>query len=109
MNKLTVREGKSTSKSRTSCVGVHELIDWEILQYRKEVDEHRVDLSKVEGRCVAWQEAEQDFNASDRAALEDKWRSEYCGQVCPHRENCLVAANFLQKRDRIHERVSRVG
>ena len=28
-------------------VGIHELIDWQIIQYRKAVDEHRIDLSRL--------------------------------------------------------------
>ena len=89
------------------CAGIHELIDWQIIQYRHEVDEHRHDLSKAEGRCVAWQEAEQDFNASDRAAMGEKWRVEYCGMVCPKRENCLTALHFLRSRNA--EPLYRVG
>ena len=81
-----------------NCVGIHELIDWQIIQYRKSVDAHRIDLSKVEGRCVAWQEAEHDFNNGDRVAMSDKWRVEYCGCVCPSRNNCLVALHFLQSK-----------
>jgi hypothetical protein len=80
------------------CVGIHELIDWQIIQYRKEVDIHRLDLSQVEKRCVAWQEAEKDFNTADRAVMGKKWRVEYCGSICPSRENCLVAAHFLHNR-----------
>ena len=103
MNKQT---DTSTNNSGT-CAGVHELIDWEIIQYRKEVDAHRLDLSKLEGRCVAWQDAEKDFNAIDRVVMEDKWRGEYCGTVCPMRENCLTAANFF--RNRTTEHLSRAG
>ena len=91
--KNTVSE-KTTGK----CVGIHELIDWQIIQYRKAVDAHRLDLSKAEGRCVAWQEAEQDFNKEDRSAMDEKWRVEYCGGVCPSRNNCLIALHFLQSK-----------
>lgn len=100
---------KTTGATITNgtCIGVHELIDWEIIQYRKAVDAHRLDLSQYEGRCVAWQEAEQDFNAVDRATMEEKWRGEYCGNLCPYRENCLMAAKFQQHRS--HEHLSRVG
>ena len=80
------------------CVGIHELIDWQIIQYRQEVDAHRLDLSKVEGRCVAWQEAEKDFSRSDQASLSDKSRVEYCGQVCPFSSNCLIAMRFLNRK-----------
>ncbi len=83
----------------TSCVGVHELIDWQIVQYRQAVDAHRTDLSKAEGRCVAWQEAEKDFSASDRTKLGEKGRVEYCGLICPHREKCLVALQFFRSKN----------
>ncbi|MCF7818534.1 MAG: hypothetical protein K9M54_11705 [Kiritimatiellales bacterium] len=82
----------------THCVGVHELIDWQIIQYRQAVDAHRHDLSKVERRCVAWQEAEQDFSKGDCAAMGDKWRVEYCGLVCPARSKCLIALHFLHSK-----------
>ncbi len=82
----------------TNCVGIHELLDWQIIQYREEVSAHRLDLSKAEGRCVAWQEAEMDFNKGDRAVMGKKWRVEYCGHLCPSRSNCLVALHFLQSK-----------
>ncbi len=81
-----------------NCVGIHELIDWQIIQYRTAVDTHRLDLSKAEGRCVAWQDAEKDFNNGDRAMMGDKWRVEYCGGVCPSRNKCLIALHFLHGR-----------
>ncbi len=83
----------------TSCVGVHELIDWQIVQYRQAVDAHRIDLSKAEGRCVAWQEAEKDFSNSDRTSLGERGRVEYCGLLCPHREKCLIALRFLRNKN----------
>ena len=82
------------------------MLDWQILQYRRAVDEHRVDLSKAEGRCVAWQEAEKDFNTTDRDVMSEKWRAEYCGQLCARRENCLVALRFfasLRSDERVHK------
>lgn len=80
------------------CIGIHELLDWQIVQYRQAVDEHRLDLSKAEGRCVAWQDAEKDFNSHDRAMMGEKWRVEYCGLICPSRKNCLTALHFLHKK-----------
>ncbi len=80
------------------CVGIHELIDWQIIQYRKSVNTHRHDLSKAEGRCVAWQDAEKDFNAADRIVMGEKSRVEYCSLSCPSRENCLVALQFLRNK-----------
>jgi hypothetical protein len=81
------------------CNGIHELLDWQIIQYRYAVDEHRQDLSRLEGRCVAWQEAEKDFNTDDRAVMGEKWRVEYCGLICPLRTNCLTALHFLRSKD----------
>jgi len=89
---------KEQQENDRNCVGIHELIDWQIIQYRNEVSAHRLDLSKAEGRCVAWQEAEMDFNKSDRAMMGKKWRVEYCGNVCPSRNNCLVALQFLHHK-----------
>jgi len=90
--------GKGVSGRKSECAGIHELIDWEIVQYRGAVNAHRIDLSKAEGRCVAWQEAEQDFNARDRAMMEEKWRVEYCGLICPSRNKCLTALHFLHSK-----------
>jgi hypothetical protein len=81
-----------------NCAGIHELIDWQIIQYRTSVDAHRLDLSKAKGRCVAWQDAEKDFNGSDRAVMGEKWRVEYCGSVCPSRNKCLIALHFLRSK-----------
>lgn len=96
-----------STTNETPCAGIHELIDWQIIQYRKAVDEHRRDLSIAEGRCVAWQEAEQDFNDVDRAVMGDKWRVEYCGMVCPKGQSCLTALHYL--RSRRAEPLYRVG
>ena len=88
---------KSTgaTDNNAKCVGIHELIDWQIIQYRKAVDAHRLDLSKVEGRCVAWQDAEHDFNSHDRDVISDQSRGDYCDHICSSRENCLVALQVL--------------
>lgn len=98
---------KSEQKNENSCIGIHELIDWQIIQYRKSVDAHRHDLSKAEGRCVAWQDAEKDFNTHDRVVMSEQSRVEYCGLVCPSRKNCLVALRSAE--DKKAESLSRVG
>ena len=98
MQKLETTNIKEVQENGDHCVGIHELLDWQIIQYRKEVAAHRLDLSKVEGRCVAWQEAEKDFNSADRTVMGRKWRVEYCGSVCPSRDTCLIAAHFLRSR-----------
>lgn len=79
-----------------SCVGVHELLDWQIVQYRRAVGEHRSDLSKAAGRYVVWQEAEKDFSKSDCVKLGEKCRVEYCGLLCPYRGKCLIALRYLR-------------
>ena len=98
---------KGENANSGHCVGIHELIDWQVIQYRKAVDTHRHDLSKIEGRCVAWQEAEKDFNAADRLIMGEKDRVEYCGIVCPSRKNCLVALRFSQNEEA--KSISRAG
>ena len=77
------------------CVGIHELLDWQVIQYRQSVDEYRKDLSQEQHRCVSWQEAEQEFSKMNLKSLGEQSRVEYCGLVCPHRTNCLQAVQFL--------------
>jgi hypothetical protein len=88
----------SEELGKMTCAGIHELIDWQIVQYRRAVDKHRLDLSKAVGRCVAWQEAEQDFNAHDRRVMAEQSRIEYCGLFCPERNKCLTALHFLHTK-----------
>ena len=107
MKKQNDNKVEGTLEKEVQCVGVHELIDFQIIQYRQAVDAHRIDLSKAEGRCVAWQEAEHDFSRSDRTAMGEKSRVEYCGAVCEHRDTCLIALHFLSSKQT--ERLYRVG
>ncbi len=80
------------------CVGFHELLDWQIIQYRQAVDEYRRELSKEQHRCVSWQEAEKEFSSMGLKGMGEQWRVEYCGLVCPSRSNCLLALHFLNAR-----------
>lgn len=80
------------------CVGFHELLDWQIIQYRQAVDEYRKELSKEQHRCVSWQEAEQEFSSMGIKNMGEQWRVEYCGLVCPQRSKCLLALQFLNAR-----------
>ncbi len=79
------------------CTGVHDLLDWQIVQYRQCVDEYRRELSHEQHRCVSWQEAEAEFKKMGLENMGDQWRVEYCGLVCPEREKCLIAMHFLNK------------
>jgi len=89
---------KNVAESKTRCAGVHELIDWEIMQYRNAVDAHRLELTKHKGRYVGWEEAEENFASGDCVSLAERWRVEYCGLVCPHRRSCLLAVHFLHSK-----------
>ena len=80
-----------------ACKNIHDLLDWQILQYRKSVDEYRVELSKEQHRCVSWQEAEQQFSHMGVDRKGEQWRVEYCGLVCRDRNSCLLAMQFLTK------------
>ena len=77
------------------CVGIHELLDWQVIQYRQYVDEYRKELSQEQHRCVSWQEAEQEFSKMNLKSMGEQSRVEYCGLVCPSRSNCLLAMQFL--------------
>lgn len=80
------------------CIGFHELLDWQIVQYRQYVGYHRLEMSIAEGRCVSWEEAEQAVS-NKLPDLGEQWHVEYCGAVCPSRDNCLLALNFLNKKN----------
>ena len=77
------------------CVGIHELLDWQIIQYRQSIDEYRKELSREQHRCVSWQEAEDEFSKMNLRSMGEQSRVEYCGLVCSHRKNCLLAMQFL--------------
>lgn len=91
-------EEMGVAEQDKECVGIHELLDWQIIQYRQSVDEYRKELSKEQHRCVSWQEAEQEFSKMNLKNLGEQSRVEYCGLVCPHRNNCLVALKYLNAR-----------
>ena len=95
-NKAT--EEKGATDNNMECAGIHELLDWQIIQHRQSVDEYRKELSKEQHRCVSWQEAEQEFSKMNLKSLGEQSRVEYCGLVCPHRSTCLVAMQYLNAR-----------
>lgn len=97
--KTMKQNGMENGLNSDICASVHELIDWQIIQYRRAVDEHRADLSKAEGRCVAWQDAEKDFSKHDQARIAENSRVDYCGLVCSNRSKCLIALRFLQSKN----------
>jgi hypothetical protein len=85
--------------SDAKCIGFHELLDWQIIQNRRVVEDYRHDLSVAEGRCISWQEAEESFTPENRVQFSEQSRVEYCGMMCPSRANCLLALNFLHKKN----------
>ena len=98
MTKTKADEKTAVAENGMECVGIHELLDWQIIQYRQSVDEYRKVLSKDQHRCVSWQEAEQEYSKMNLKSLGEQSRVEYCGLVCPHRSTCLVAMQFLNAR-----------
>lgn len=98
MNTKKGTEALQAILDEKACVGVHELLDWQIIQYRKAVDEYRKILSKEQHRCVSWQEAELEFSKMGLENTGEQWRIEYCGLICPERHKCLLALQFLQSR-----------
>ncbi len=98
MTKKDKAEKTGAVESDMECVGIHDLLDWQIIQYRQSVDEYRKELSKEQNRCLSWQEAEQEFSKMNLKSMGEQSRVEYCGLVCPSRKNCLLAMQFLNAR-----------
>ncbi|MCF7818533.1 MAG: hypothetical protein K9M54_11700 [Kiritimatiellales bacterium] len=76
------------------CAAFRELTNWQVGQYQQAVRENRWYISQRYGRWVEWKEAEQDFASKDYYGCAQQWRSEYCGNLCPNKENCLLAELF---------------
>lgn len=95
---------KNSSESRSSsigsevvkCRGFQALKSWQVERYRQAVKENRWFISQREYRRVNWTEAEQDFLNQDYYGCAEKWRQEYCGEICPFKENCLLAFQMLK-------------
>lgn len=93
--------------SHPACEDFTGLEAWLVKQYKQAVDTHRNELSQQVGRCVGWFEAERDFFENDCFGLPEKWRQEYCGLMCAHKNSCLLALHFLMSSE--ESRISRVG
>lgn len=91
-------EKMGVAQNEVECAGIHELLDWQIIQYRQSVNEYRKELSREQHRCVSWQEAEHEFSKMNLKNLGEQSRVEYCGLVCSHRNKCIVAMQFLNAR-----------
>ena len=86
-------------ESDEKCIGFHELLDWQIVQYRQYVGYHRLEISIAEGRCISWEEAENAVSKEILIDLGEQWHVEYCGAVCSSRENCLTGLHFLHHKN----------
>jgi hypothetical protein len=82
----------------TGCAGFHDLLDWQIIQYRHAVNDYRLELSKTQHRFVPWKEAEREFSKKGLEFINEHWRMEYCGVICAQRKKCLLAVPFLRAR-----------
>lgn len=94
-------DAKSGSSKELKCLDFRELKNWQVAQYRKAVDENRWYLSQRYNRCVGWHEAEQDFLEHGYYGCAEKWRIEYCGEICPIRSSCPLAAQLREKAEEI--------
>jgi len=87
---------KETSRevSRRPCAGFQKLMRWQIAQYHSAVEEYKRTLSKSKHAGVSWSEAEEAFCEQQCPTQSQEWRSEYCGNICEHRETCPLAELF---------------
>jgi hypothetical protein len=85
---------RPASPKKLKCIGFQSLMEWQIKRYRHAVEKHRRHLSKTRGRKVEWREAERDFGRAGYTESAEKWRHSYCGKLCPHRADCLLAAQL---------------
>ena len=70
------RKNTGATDNSAKCVGIHELIDWQIIQYRQAVDAHRIDLSKVEAGKLKLEPSEVDIkNLLERSLVMIKERA----------------------------------
>jgi len=76
------------------CTGFQALKRWQIERYQQAVSENRWFMSQKQHRSVDWEEAEQDFIGQNLYGCAEKWRMEYCGEICPNKTNCLLAARL---------------
>ncbi len=99
---LQVKEAERPRPLRTSlykCAGFRELKNWQVDQYRQAVDENRWYMAEKLGRPVDWSEAEYDFCKHGYYGCAEKWRKEYCGEICPVRKNCLLALRMMKESE----------
>lgn len=84
------------------CIGFHELILWQVERYRQAVSENRWHMGQKYNRWIDWVEAEQDFlNQGYYYGCAEKWRKEYCGELCPFKRDCLLASQLVKAAEPI--------
>lgn len=76
------------------CTEFQSLKNWQIERYQQAVRDNRWFMSQKQQRSIDWEEAEQDFIGQNLYGCAEKWRLEYCGELCPHKTNCLLATQL---------------
>ena len=79
------------------CMAFQALKSWQVDRYRKAVNENRWFMSQKQYRWIDWTEAEQDFLSQGYYGCAEKWRHEYCGEICPFKNNCLLALRLVKE------------
>lgn len=83
--------------AKLKCPGFKALTRWQVERYQQAVSENRWYMSQKHFRWVAWVEAERDFLNQGYYGCAGKWRQEYCGEICPYKENCLLAIRLVNE------------
>ncbi len=83
------------------CSGFHDLTRWQVERYRQAVNENRWYMGQKYNRWIDWVEAEQDFLNQGYYGCAEKWRQEYCGEICPFKGDCLLAIQLVKETEPI--------
>ncbi|MCK4563081.1 MAG: hypothetical protein KAU94_00245 [Verrucomicrobia bacterium] len=83
------------------CVGFHELTLWQVERYQQAVSENRWYMGQKYNRWIGWVEAEQDFFNHGYYGCAENWRHQYCGEICPFKNNCLLAIRLVKAAEPI--------
>ena len=72
-----------------------EVFTYQAQVIQKSIEEDKWYLSEQAGHDVGWQAAEEHFIKTYLNGFAAGFRASYCGFVCYHRHNCLLAKKYL--------------
>lgn len=94
---MSLSDGRRSHIGEQGCKAHWKLNEWQVIQYRRAIDENRWYMGERLGRNISWEEAEYDFLYNGYYGCAPKWRKEYCARICPHFSNCTLGQLFLKR------------